>query len=222
MRAVDPPLPPLSDELETDRLRLRQWRVGDWRELHAAYGDPEVMRWHGRPDALSLEETAYAVGRMSSHWETRGFGMWAVEDRSGGALVGRIGLLYHADSPAGDDRVEIAWTLRRDRWGRGYATEGARVARDWAFERLDIPRLISITLPENRRSWHVMEKLGLTKRGTARWHDAEIEWWALDRPDWEASRTRGSGPAPARAACRRPRCRTTPARPMCGWWQPPG
>lgn len=177
---VGPPLD-VSDELETPRLLLRQWRPGDWDALHRAYGDPEVMRWHGRPEGLSLAETAYAVGRMSMHWEARGFGMWAVEERDGGELVGRIGLLYHADSPAGDDRVEIAWSLRQDRWGRGYATEAALLARDWAFRRLDISRLISITIPENRRSWHVMEKLGLTRRGTAHWRGFDVEWWGLDR-----------------------------------------
>lgn len=176
-----------NDELETERLRLRQWRVGDWEGLHRAYGDPEVMRWHGRPNGLSLAETAYAIGRMSAQWEERGYGMWAAEERDGGELVGRIGLLYHPDSPAEDDRVEIAWSLQQDRWGRGYATEGALAARDWAFRRLDIPRLVSITIPENRRSWHVMEKLGLTRRAERQpWHGFDVEWWALDRPDWES------------------------------------
>ena len=186
MKVRAPPL--ATDELETERLLLRQWRVGDWDALHRAYGDPEVMRWHGRPDALTLPETAYAVGRMSAQWDERGYGMWAVEERGGGELMGRIGLLYHPDSPGGEDRVEIAWTLQQDRWGRGYATEGASAARDWAFSRLDIPRLISITIPENRRSWHVMEKLGLTRRGEPRpWHGFDVEWWALDRTDWERS-----------------------------------
>jgi RimJ/RimL family protein N-acetyltransferase len=176
----------VADELETERLRLRQWRIDDWRALHRTYGDPDVMRWHGRPEGLSLEETAYAVGRMAMHWEARGFGMWAVEERDGAELVGRIGLLFHPDSPAGDDRVEIAWSLQQDRWGRGYATEGALAVRDWTFRRLDVPRLISITIPENRRSWHVMEKLGLTRRAERQpWHGFDVEWWALDRPEWE-------------------------------------
>jgi RimJ/RimL family protein N-acetyltransferase len=183
MRVGVPPM--ATDELQTERLLLRQWRPGDWAALHRTYGDPEVMRWHGRPDALTMEETAYAIGRMSAQWDERGFGMWAVEERDGGELVGRIGLLYHPDSPAGDDRVEIAWSLQQDRWGRGYATEGALAARDWAFVRLDIPRLISITIPENRRSWHVMEKLGFTRRAEGlQWHGFAVDWWALDRSDW--------------------------------------
>lgn len=178
--------PPTADqELTTDRLLLRQWRTGDWVPLHRTYGDPEVMRWHGTPLGLTLEETAFSVGRMSMHWEARGFGMWAVEERETGELVGRIGLLFHPDSPAGDDKVEIAWSLQRDRWGRGYATEGARAARDWAFRNLDVARLISITIPENRRSWHVMEKLGLTRRGATNWRDFDVEWWALDREAWQ-------------------------------------
>ena len=186
MKVTPPPMG--SDELRTERLVLRQWRSGDWTALHRAYSDAEVMRWHGRPDGLSLEETAYAVGRMSAQWDERGYGMWAAEERDSGELVGRIGLLYHVDSPADDDRVEFAWSLQQDRWGRGYATEGATAVRDWAFEHLDIPRLISITIPENRRSWHVMEKLGLTRRaGSQPWHGFDVEWWALDRSDWERS-----------------------------------
>lgn len=86
MKVTPPPMG--SDELRTERLVLRQWRSGDWTALHRAYGDAEVMRWHGRPDGLSLEETAYAVGRMSAQWDERGYGMWAAEELDSGELVG--------------------------------------------------------------------------------------------------------------------------------------
>jgi len=169
-------------QLETERLLLRPFDLGDWVGLQRAYGDPEVMRWHGLPDSLPVEETAFAVGRMAGHFTARGYGMFAIVERASGEIVGRVGLMVHDDWTGGPDRHEIGWTVQRDRWGRGYASEGARVVLDWIWGVVDIPRIISISNPENRRSQRVMEKLGLTQRGTARWHEHEVVWYALDRP----------------------------------------
>jgi RimJ/RimL family protein N-acetyltransferase len=169
-------------QLETERLLLRPFDLGDWVGLQRAYGDPEVMRWHGLPDPLPVEETAFAVGRMAGHFTARGYGMFAIVERASGEIVGRVGLMVHDDWTGGPDRHEIGWTVQRDRWGRGYASEGARAVLDWIWGVVDVPRIISITNPENRRSQRVMEKLGLTQRGTARWHEHDVVWYALDRP----------------------------------------
>ena len=177
-----------NDELETARLRLRQWRIADWDALHRAYGDPEVMRWHGRPEGLSLAETAYSIGRMSAQWEERGYGMWAAEERDDGTLVGRIGLLYHPDSPAGDDRVEIAWSLQQDRWGRGYATEGALASLEHGFERVGLERIVSIAVTANTRSIRVMERIGLERVGRTHWRGSDVTWYGLDRAEWRRRR----------------------------------
>ena len=77
---------------------------------------------------------------------------------------------------------EIGWTVQRDRWGRGYATEGARAVLDWTWGVDDVPRIISITDLDNRRSQRVMEKLGLTRRGTTHWHEHDVVWYSVDRP----------------------------------------
>lgn len=168
--------------IETERLILRPFEAGDWIGLHRAYGDPEVMRWHGLPHPLPLEETAFAVGRMAGQFTARGYGMFAMLERDTDELVGRVGIMVHDDWTGGADRHEIGWTVQRDRWGRGYASEGARAVLDWAWGRFEVPRIISITDLENRRSQRVMEKLGLTPRGTARWHEHDVVWYAIERP----------------------------------------
>src|SRR4051812_9666555 len=68
-------------EIETERLLLRQWRDGDWHDLHRTYSDQEVMSWIGT-NAADLAATAAAVGRMSMHWRLLGYGMFAVEERA--------------------------------------------------------------------------------------------------------------------------------------------
>jgi RimJ/RimL family protein N-acetyltransferase len=108
-------------EIETERLVLRQWRDGDWRLLHGTYGDPEVMAWIGTGPA-DLAATAAAIGRMSMHWRLLGYGMFAVEERASGNIVGRVGLMLHPDWPIDGPKVEVGWTLQRSVWDRGYAT----------------------------------------------------------------------------------------------------
>jgi RimJ/RimL family protein N-acetyltransferase len=170
-------------EIETDRLLLRQWRDGDWVGLHRTYGDTEVMTWIGA-EAADLASTAAAVGRMSMHWRLLGYGMFAVEERESGELVGRVGLMLHPDWPLDGPRVEVGWTLQRSAWGHGYATEGAKASLDFGFRELRLPQIFSMTRPDNTRSRAVMERCGLTQRGELEFHGWKQVHYAIDREGW--------------------------------------
>ena len=170
-------------EIETERLVLRPWRDGDWHGLHRTYGDAEVMGWIGA-DAADLAATAAAVGRMSMHWRLLGYGLFAVEERTSGELVGRVGLMLHPDWPLDGPRVEVGWTLQRSAWGRGYATEGAKASLAFGFNVLDLPQIFSMTRPDNVRSRAVMERCGLTQRGELDFHGWHQVHYAIDRGEW--------------------------------------
>jgi RimJ/RimL family protein N-acetyltransferase len=173
-------------EIETERLLLRQWRDGDWNGLHRTYGDPEVMGWIGA-EAGDVASTAAAVGRMSMHWRLLGYGMFALEERSSGELVGRVGLMLHPDWPLDGPKVEVGWTLQRSAWGRGYATEGALASLELAFRELELPQIFSMTRPDNTRSRAVMERCGLTERGELEFHGWKQVHYAIDRQAWPSS-----------------------------------
>jgi RimJ/RimL family protein N-acetyltransferase len=166
-------------ELLTDRLRLRQWEDRDVEPLAQIYTDPGYLE---HMPVMDAEATAAQVARFRVRWEEDGFSHWAAEERATGALVGRIGLLRHRDWPLEAGPVEVGWTLAPEARGRGLATEGGRASLEAAFTHLEVARVISITTPGNARSQRVMEKLGLTLRGDARWHDIDVIWYALDRP----------------------------------------
>jgi RimJ/RimL family protein N-acetyltransferase len=181
-------------ELESARLRLRPWREADIEALAAIVRDPEVMRYLGTGLRYRVKRAAtWLVARVSDveartavrdfdrHWQRWGFGEWAAEEKASGELVGRIGLVYHPDWPLGEAKVEIGWTLARRAWGRGLATEGARVALDHAFDQLELDRVISATSIDNVRSQRVMQKLGMRRQGEARWHRCDMVWYAIDR-----------------------------------------
>jgi RimJ/RimL family protein N-acetyltransferase len=182
-------------EIETDRLLLRRWREEDLDAYARICSDSEVMRYMGglRTRQGCQKQIAWFV----QHWEERGFGLWAVEDKATGTFIGRIGLLYHDDWSEGEHKTEVGWLLDRSFWGRGLATEGARASLRYGFEELGLARIISIIRPENAASRRVAEKAGLTFRGETRWRSIDVVWYARDRSDWEA--------AQADACCLKPK-----------------
>lgn len=165
--------------LETPHLRLREWRWDDIGEMARVYAHPEVERFL---QPMSRTETEDQVAYLVAHWEHEGVGAWAVEDTETGRFLGRIGLLRHVDWPG--EPVEVGWTLDREVWGRGLATEGGAASIRYGFEMLGVNRIINITLPGNARSRRVMEKLGLSYGGQAFWRGHDHVWYAIERDRW--------------------------------------
>ena len=151
-------------KLETARLLLREFRDPDLDAYAAMCADPEVMRYLSPTGAvLSREDAWRQMALFAGHWTLRGFGMWAVEERASGRFIGRVGL----HRPEGWPDLELGWSLCREAWGKGYATEAARAAAGYAFGELRRTHLIHLILPGNTRSIRVAERLGATPRGTA-------------------------------------------------------
>ncbi len=148
-----------ADELRTPRLRLRRWLPGDRDAFAAINADPEVMRY--LPGPLTREQSDAMVDRIEAHFETHGFGLWAVEVRGEAPCAGFIGLAVPRFEAHFTPCVEIGWRLASSHWGQGYATEGAAAALRYGFESLNLNEIISMTVPKNVASRRVMEKIGL-------------------------------------------------------------
>ena len=147
--------------LETARLRMRAFRVDDLDAYAAMCADPEVMRFLGTGVTLDRSESWRSMAGFLGHWALRGYGMWALEEKQTGTLVGRSGFL----NPEGWPGFELGWTLGRPSWGKGFATEAARRALDYAFEDLGRKRVISLIRPANTPSMRVAERLGMVRAG---------------------------------------------------------
>jgi RimJ/RimL family protein N-acetyltransferase len=150
--------------LDTDRLTLRGWRDDDLDALAAIDADPEVMRYILDGSVRDRERSAEGLRRMVRGWAEHGFGLFAVEVRATGTLIGWAGLAVPAFLPEILPAVEIGWRLARPAWGHGYATEAAAAALRFGFDEVGLDRVVSIRHVDNRRSARVMEKLGLTYR----------------------------------------------------------
>lgn len=124
--------------------------------------DPRVARWHwpahlGGP--RSREQVAEIIARQAAQLERTGYCLWWWRERETGRLVGMVGL--NAAEVEGEAVVEVGWSIHPDHQGRGLAPEAAAAACDWGFERCGLERVHAFTMPSNRASLRVMEKLGM-------------------------------------------------------------
>lgn len=146
--------------LETERLWLCAWEPSDLATARTVFTDPEVMRYINGGNPRSDDEIRDSISRQQNHLRSHGFCLWKLILKSDGCLIGDCGLQpLELD---GVSEIEIGWRLAKEFWGRGLATEAARVALQHAVAHARLLRVIAIAMPENRPSLHIMEKLGMT------------------------------------------------------------
>ena len=146
-------------EVDTPRLRLRQWREADREPFAAMNADPAVMEFF--VSVQSREGSDASIDAWQSQLVSRGWSNWALELRTSGELLGFTGLSVPRRALPFTPCVEVGWRLARRHWGRGYATEAARAALEVGFARLELPEIVSFTSVGNRRSRAVMERIGM-------------------------------------------------------------
>lgn len=146
-------------ELRTERLLFRAWRQSDLLPFAALNADREVMEHF--PGTLTRELSNALAAGIRAHFERHGFGLWALEAPGAVEFLGFTGLSVPRFDAHFTPCVEVGWRLAREHWGHGYATEAARAALRFGFERLELAEIVSFTVPANGRSRRVMEKLGL-------------------------------------------------------------
>ena len=152
---------PAIQEIETERLLLRQWKSTDFPAFAQLTSDEEVMQFF--PSTLSQEESRAMAQRCADLIAGRGWGFWAAEDKASGTFMGFIGLHVPAVELPFSPCVEIGWRLARAWWGKGLATEGARAALQFAFMSLSLEEVVSFTSVRNARSEAVMRRLGMRR-----------------------------------------------------------
>ncbi len=149
--------------LRTPRLTLRRWREDDIEPMAAINADPEVMRWIGDGSVRDRALTEAGIVACEREWEEHGVGLFAVECRLTGQLVGFAGLSVPDFLPEILPAVEIGWRFGRPFWGRGLATEAARVVLDFALRDRGLARIVGVHTVGDDASEGVMRKLGMRR-----------------------------------------------------------
>ena len=170
------------EHFSTQRLIARDWTTADAESAFAIYGREEVARWLGaepRRPATSVEamraRLEHIIALNAQH--SQPYGLWALELRGSGALVGAVLLL---PLPGGGGEVEVGWHLNPDHWGQGYATEAGRGALGLAFGACGLAEVLAVVYPDNARSIAVCRRLGMTHLGrTDRYFGATLELFQI-------------------------------------------
>ena len=145
----------IPEKIETQRLVLRTFKEDDWIDLHQLYSDPKCTQYTIQR-TLTEGESWRTMAGMIGHWQLRGYGPYAVEEKSTGKVLGPVGLWYPNDWP----EPEIKWAISRAFWGQGYASEAARAVKQMAANYVQEISLISLIYSENERSIKLATALG--------------------------------------------------------------
>ena len=143
-------------QLTTDRLILRAFGASDFEVYALIMADPQVTQFLGEGRPLTRVDAWRQLAMILGHWMLRGYGLWAVEERASGRLIGRIG----CHEPEGFPAFEVGYVLAREAWGNGYAREGAAAALQFARQTLRRREITSIIRPANTGSIRVATSLG--------------------------------------------------------------
>ena len=147
-------------ELETERLRLRQWQDSDYPVFADINADPEVMKYY--PKTLTPAESDEMANKIKSLISQRGWGFWALEQKQDKKFIGFVGLHEPTYELPVSPCIEVGWRLSKAHWGKGLATEAGRAALKFAFETLRLSRVYSFASVQNQKSRSVMERLKMS------------------------------------------------------------
>ena len=186
---------------ETARLRLRDWTAEDQQPFYRIMNTPAVMEHLG--GVQTPEEWTAAFTRISGFTRDFGHTFWIVEDRENGEILGFCGL-KRVNSPGAGDLTgtpEIGWRLRESAWGKGIAKESAIASLDLAFGKFGYDRVIAMTIPPNRDSSGLMERLGMRRRQDLDFTDERFGpevnpqiIYEINAKEWPAARERALQP----------------------------
>ena len=163
--------------LETERLRLRAWREEDLDSYATFVADEKMTRFVGGTG--NREDAWRRMAMLLGHWALRGYGNWAIEEKATGRWIGYSGLW----KPEGWPEAELMWGLAADCHGRGYATEAARRARDFAYRELGWKTLISCIAPANEPSQRVAGRLGACRERDMELRGAQVGIYRHPNPE---------------------------------------
>jgi len=167
-------------EINTERLILRTFREDDIVPMQQILNGEDVLRYFPKTDPLSRERVERMISNILKHWEEHGFGLWAVENRFNGVLLGRCGLQIIPDT----GEREVDFIFGREYWGRGFATEAGLSSLKYGFEIAQIDEIVGIVHVDNIASQRVLEKIGMQCTRRAHYFGLDCFRYAIKREEY--------------------------------------
>ncbi len=166
-------------EIETERLLLREITSEDLDEFaRVIFADIDVLRYMAKRDLTPLERAERARKVSAENWLKHGYGGWLITDKNNGKVIGSCDF----DMEEVIDGVELGYTIGKEYWSKGIATETAKAAIRFGFETAKMERIVGVVVPENTASWRVLERLGFVyEKSTQAYGWNELRYYILPR-----------------------------------------
>ena len=168
--------------LETERLFLRKLQDHDIDEIFEMRSDAEIMRYIREPQIVK-EDSLKWIKMISQHWDTERIGFCGVIKKESKEFIGWCGLWHLVDT----DDIEVGYAIKRDHWGKGYATEAANGCLKYGFEELNLEKIVAVAFPENEASQKVMKRLGMKRIGIGKFYDNDLVQYAISSDEFATS-----------------------------------
>lgn len=170
--------------LETERLILTPWEPGDEASLAALHSTLDASLYVGEGVPWSLDYAKTRIDGWRSAFAARGLATLKVLAKDDGAFIGRAGINWYED----DGAHQVVYSIVRQAWGRGYATEIAASLRDWFFARNIADRLEGMAHIDNKASIRVLTKIGMMPTLLKRVRGEPCQFFEIERESWERAK----------------------------------
>lgn len=174
--------------LQTDRLTLRDYVASDWRDIVRLHTDPDVVRY--LVDAVPttpLETGAFINVIKKMRIESPSLGIWRAGTLADDTFIGNFSLM-RLD---GTDDIEIGARLLKQAWGGGYSIECGLALLQYAFEELQLPRVVSMCHPDNRAAAQSLIALGFSRDGITHHYERDLPFFVINASHWREQTAQG-------------------------------
>lgn len=150
-------------QLETDRLILRRFQLGDAEAmLHNCWSDFDVWKWTSYDEMTSLDDIVVKNGLFTPWW----MGLYANSNRYNWAIILRstnqpIGRVFVMNLNEDSSELEITYEIGKNWWNQGLMTEALKEIIRFLFTEVLVKRIIAYHAKENPASGKVMKNLGM-------------------------------------------------------------
>ncbi|MEC3905936.1 GNAT family N-acetyltransferase [Tamlana sp. 2201CG12-4] len=170
--------------IETERLLLRELRMSDLPGMFVLDSDPDVHKYLGNKPVKTIEESRKILESVIDQYQERGIGRWAVIEKSSGDFIGWSGLRLNTEYNMNGytKYYDVGYRLKKQYWGKGYATESGIAALNYAFNTLKLPVLYATTEIGNQASHNALLKIGLhyVKDFYFKEQDLNLRWYKIE------------------------------------------
>jgi len=169
-----------NSKIITKRLILRKPSRTDRQALFEIHGDPNTNRFNPYGPHKSVEESETMLRKWLEHWQKYDFGYWVITTRTEPhKIIGCGGLMYKQIAHA--RRANLYFRFRTSAWGKGYATEMAKMSQQLGFKKLGLQQIAALVRPDNKPSIRLLERLGMIQRGIIKDKKGSFYFYVLDQ-----------------------------------------